>query len=468
MPASFRPCPLAASSRAPFARACAALALLATLPFGALAADVGTPIPAGPLLAPQTRFEFAIYYAGDAPADPLPRLEALRAAITDAPRRVDKLPDAPTEALMSARLDRSAQSDYAPPEPAMLRRFSFGLAQADADAIVKSRTALILDFAHPTSRALPALRKASMLVEQLARETHGFIWDETTREVLSPDAWHERRILSWSGDVPNAARQIVVHVYDQGGSLRAISLGMGKFGLPDLVLPHFSGTLMVPMGLLFNQLSQAMVEGAQPARAGQLDIDLHVSRNAMARASMQAELKSDAPPARLAVVVGRAEEGDPSNRLMEITAARYPGADPAQRLAALSHGLFAEEDDLKLVKHTDELLAASESARARLPALREAFARGLRPRESIDVKAPFKTDGGGREWMWVHVERWKGDVIEGMLGNEPDRIAKLHSGQHVVVSQSEVFDWLHRFPDGHSEGDETDAIIERLDQARRH
>lgn len=463
MPANLRHCPTA---RSPLARFGAAL-LLAALPFAAGAAAPGTPIPAGSLLAPVTRFEFAIYYPGDAPADPLPRLKALSAATAGAPRLVDKMPDAPSEPLLAARFDRTAQSEYAPPEPGMLQRFGYGLSQADAVAIGTSRSALILAFEHPTSRALPALRTASVLVERLARETHGFLWDEGTREILSPDAWHERRVLAWTGDAPQVALQTVVHAYDNDGALRAISLGMGKFGLPDIVLQRFSGTLVTPMGFLFDMTMQAMVEGAQPTQAGQLDVDLRRIHNEKAHALIESRLKPGAPPARLGVMVGRAEEGDPSNRLMEITPARYPGADPAQRLAALSHSLFDAQDDLRKVKHTDELLAASEAARARLPALRAAFARGLRPGETIEVKAPFETDAGGREWMWVQVEKWNGDVVEGMLANEPDLIAKLHSGQHVVVSQADLFDFIHRFPDGRVEGDETDAIIERLDKERR-
>ena len=463
MPANLRTGPTAGS---PLARFVAAL-LLALLPFAARAAAPGTPIPAGSLLAPLTRFEFAIYYPGEAPADPLPRLKALSAATAGAPRLVDTLPEAPTEPLLAARFDRSAQSDYAPPEPGMLQRFGYGLSQSDAVAIGASRSVLILDFAHPTRGALPALRSASVLVERLARETHGFVWDEGTREILSPDAWHERRVLGWTGDVPQVGLQTVVHAYDNDGALRAISLGMGKFGQPDIVLQRFSGTLVAPMGFLFDMTMQAMVEGAQPTRAGQLDIDPRLVRNEKARAAILSRLKPGAPPARLGVVVGRPEEGDPSNRLMEITPARYPGADPAQRLVALSHGLFDAEDDLRKVKHTDELLAASEAARARLPALRAAFARGLRPGETIEVKAPFKTDADGREWMWVRVEKWQGDVVEGMLANEPDLIAHLHSGQHVAVSQADLFDYSHRFADGRVEGGATEAIIERLDKERR-
>ena len=441
--------------------------VLAVPAWRAHAADAGAAVPAGSLLAPLVRVEFAIYYGGDAPADPLPRLAALRATTPGAPRMVATLPDVATEPLLAARLDRGAKTDYAPPEPVMIQRFGYGLSQADAAALAHAHTALILDFAHPASRAMPALRAASVLVEQLARDTHGFIWDEATREVMSPDAWHERRLLGWTGDVPDVAHHIVVHAYDNGGSVRAISLGMGKFGLPDVVLQSFSGTLIKPMGWLLNLTVQAMVEGAAPARAGQLDIDPRALRNEKARGALQAQLKPGAQPARLAVATGLREEGDPANRLMAISASRYPGSDEALRLSALSHSLFDAQDDLKLVHHTDELRNASEAARARLPALRELFARGLLPNESIEVKAPFRTDEGGREWMWVQVERWKGDAIEGMLVNEPDRIAKLHSGQHVTASQAEVFDWLHRFPDGHSEGDTTDAIIERLDKERQ-
>ena len=89
------------------------------------------------------------------------------------------------------------------------------------------------------------------------------------------------------------------------------------------------------------------------------------------------------------------------------------------------------------VKHDEELLEASRRARANLPALREAFNAGLAPGEFIQVKVPFKTPDGGKEWMWVEVTSWSGDKIRGLLRNEPFHIPNLHGGQTVDVSEED-------------------------------
>ena len=48
------------------------------------------------------------------------------------------------------------------------------------------------------------------------------------------------------------------------------------------------------------------------------------------------------------------------------------------------------------------------------------------------------TDDGGREWMWVEVLKWSGGEIEGVLQNQPDRIAARLARRVVVVMGSGV------------------------------
>ena len=59
--------------------------------------------------------------------------------------------------------------------------------------------------------------------------------------------------------------------------------------------------------------------------------------------------------------------------------------------------LFEWEDSVSKIQHNDEILAASQRAKAKLPSLRKDFQAGLEPGEFIQVKAPFATPDGGRE-----------------------------------------------------------------------
>jgi uncharacterized protein YegJ (DUF2314 family) len=83
----------------------------------------------------------------------------------------------------------------------------------------------------------------------------------------------------------------------------------------------------------------------------------------------------------------------------------------------------------------------------------------LAPGEFIQVKSPFDTPDGGREWMWVEVTSWTGDKIKGLLSNEPFNIPDLHAGQVVEVSEADVFDYIRRLPDGTQEGNETSKVM---------
>ena len=66
--------------------------------------------------------------------------------------------------------------------------------------------------------------------------------------------------------------------------------------------------------------------------------------------------------------------------------------------------------------------------------------------------------------MWVEVTSWKGDKIKGHLRNDPFEIPNLHSGQVVNVRQAEVFDYIRHYSDGSEEGNETGAIIAKMQE----
>jgi len=163
----------------------------------------------------------------------------------------------------------------------------------------------------------------------------------------------------------------------------------------------------------------------------------------------------------LSLYEGTWERGDPNNRLVEIAFDRYPGVDIYAQQEKMLSSFFGWEDSLKLVKYDEELLAASQQAKEKLPSLRVAFNAGLTPSEFIQVKAPFATPDGGNEWMWVEVISWEGERITGLLRNKPFNIPDLHAGQIVEVSEGTVFDYIRKFSDGTQEGNETSKIIER-------
>ena len=447
-------------------KAClAALALVAGVLEAAAAEPSAAPVVRGPQVAERISFEFAVYYPNRPAVEPMAALRQRAGAGVAMPRLVDRISDTEPAAQVSGIRVEKAGRDYAPPSADMIERFGHGFTPAQADALTHAGEALRIDFAHAGKDRIAALRSAQLLVEQVARDTHGVVWDDETREAFTPDAWHQSRVLGWDGDVPDVANHTVIHFYDTGRGYRCITLGMAKFGEPDVVIEDVVASDARDAGDVVNLLSQALVEGATADAQGQLTLRLQQSRHAAVNRRQGEGLKANAQRvARLLLVQAVRQQGDADNRLVRIAFDRYDGPDEHAREAALIAALYGGEDGVTRIHHDARLLAARDAARARLPQLRDLFNRGLAPGEYIDVKAPFDTDSGGREWMWVEVRAWKGDRIEGTLQNTPDDVKRLRLGQDVVVSQAELFDYLFHHADGRDEGNTTGAIIEEAER----
>jgi uncharacterized protein YegJ (DUF2314 family) len=420
------------------------------------------PIASGDLNAGRIAFQFAIYYLPKPAKDPLAELRSAlnRYSTFTLTEKISEQEKAP---VIAARIETDPAKNYAPPGADALSHFGRGLAPEQAAALARTQSALILDFGYPREHVWTAYRRALELTVELARATRGLPWDESTREVFSPGEWTARRLTEWTESFPDIKRHTTIHTYQTTEFLRAVTLGMQKFGLPDIVVDEFPRSLNSNVGHTINLFAQTLAEGAVIQKAGEFDLDFRAIRNARVRSLYTDSLKANATGvARLSLKEGEWEDGDPENRLIEITFERGNGPDRHARQQQILASAFGSEDSLVHVDHDEELEAASSRARLKLPGLRADFSKGLRPGEMIQVKAPFDTPEGGQEWMWVEVLSWKGDRITGVLRNEPFEIPTLHSGQKVEVSESKVFDYTRTRPDGTLEGNETGAIIDRM------
>jgi uncharacterized protein YegJ (DUF2314 family) len=64
--------------------------------------------------------------------------------------------------------------------------------------------------------------------------------------------------------------------------------------------------------------------------------------------------------------------------------------------------------------------------------------------------------------MWVEVSHWDEGKISGVLDNDPFNVPELHAGQRVTIRQDDVFDYIHNYPDGRSEGNTTGDILDKM------
>jgi uncharacterized protein YegJ (DUF2314 family) len=362
---------------------------------------------------------------------------------------------------------------FQPPTEEQLGVFGRGLSPAQTKAAAASKGVLVMTWFLDDDPHRARLREAQKLAGEVADQNGGFIWDEVTRELYTRDEWKKDRIDGWQGDVPDVRRHITIHYYATGdGRHRAITLGMGKFGLPDLVVQDAPKEQGGPIGVLIDATAQALLEGASLAAGGELALDFTAIHHAGARKAYLDLTKADAKRrGKVVLAPADSEEGDPDNRIVELRFPGYPGnEDPERQSAALESffGAPAADHVVGAAAGDPELAAVTRRVQAKLPSLATAFRNGLPRGESLSVKAPFATDDGSVEWMWVGVAEFTRDTVRGNLESTPESVKSLHDGSRVEVKQKDIADYVWFKADGsRKEGGESADILEARERAKK-
>lgn len=408
------------------------------------------------------RFRSIVYFYPDTKS---PTQAQLDKYLTDY-ARVDDMSEVATKPVVSMSILDDFQESYPAPPLDYLTYSGRGLSKAQGEAIQNAKQILLVDAAYPRTMFLTGYKPVVEFLYEISTAHKGLIWDSETRELYEPGTWKERRLDGWNDEFPNITKHITIHAYDNGGDgIRAITLGMIKFSLPDIVVNDFSWSSNNPVGNLINLTAQSIFEGTTPGENGKLKLDISKLKNAEMRQSLSKDLKENAvPELEVDFGEGKQEEGDPNNFLLEILFDSGAGDSLSEKQDDILSKLFGWEDSISLVKHDALILEASKKAKAKLTDLRRDFRRGLEPGEFILLKAPFKTTEGTNEWMWVEVTAWKGTKVTGLLKNEPVYVPDLKGGSIVEINQNDVFDYIRDYPDGRSEGNETGKIMMERNQ----
>lgn len=294
---------------------------------------------------------------------------------------------------------------------------------------------------HVPARALFAV--SALLADKL----DGLVWDETTRRVESAAQTKQRAITVPLGAPAFFPRAIVIQFYRQGdGTARLVTLGMSRFGAPDLSLRGCSMAAGAMLVDVINAIASSIVRGKDTLPLSVTPFDLQ---------------RTGGESVSFEVADAERVQGDPDD-FLELVPAGSNGSS-RESWDAVVKKLFGESARSVETKFDKTLETAAARARKELPAVLKRFAAG---EGELFVWGPFtippdeRADGGPvDEWLWVKVVSCDDTACTGALSNRPMYATNIASGKTTSLPRSKIADWQLRYADGGITGGDTTKML---------
>lgn len=349
---------------------------------------------------------------------------------------------------------------YPAPDIPYLDHSSHNLSELEKKQLQSPANAILIVFTGSNQDIIEDNISINLIISSLLKNTSSIVTDYTTYESFNSESWDSDRVASWQQKNLDITSQFTIHLYREKEYCRAVTLGMGKFCLPDISIPNISCNNQNSYASLINLVCQTLIEHYSIREDSSLLVDITKIDNDHVRNQLSQSLfKNAAKKSLIQLATVPLQEGDAYNTQLEIVFDNKEYSSPQEEQQALITQLFGSTDKIDYVSHDKKILQASKAAKAKLPELKNQFQNGLEPGYSILLKGPFETDTGGREWMWVEVTSWNENHVKGILQNDPFEISSLKAGALVSIDLENVFDYILYFPDGTIEGNETGKII---------
>ncbi|MDF2698173.1 MAG: hypothetical protein K0S65_6556 [Labilithrix sp.] len=242
------------------------------------------------------------------------------------------------------------------------------------------------------------------------------------------------------------------------GTVRLLSLGMIRFGSPDITL---RGANMSAGPALAHVLNAAAAKIAHGASAAAITVTLDdIARLVGKKPAALSSNPSDARPVTLEIATPERVEGDPDNEMVELTPS--DGATP-EAWDAIVASLFGMPSSISAPVDDKELADVAKKAQRELPAAIQRFEAG---EGELFLKGPFpippesRVDGGATtEMLWIAVASCDARQCTGTLSNEPTYATNIALGKTTSVKRAEAADWVIQRHDGGLAGGESIKVL---------
>lgn len=346
-------------------------------------------------------------------------------------------------------LERQPTDDYILPPEDTWDVVARTLSASERASLHERTVALVVHARETGGDAAPkhvVARAALAAASVLATTWDGIVYDETLRRFESAESLAGRAIRAPLGAPAFTPAHIVLQSFEEDGHVRLLTLGMNRFGAPDVTMRGLTSRSADAAANLLNATAARFAAGVSSLPVTVTPNDLGEVSGFVPRGGSSIDLDGFVP-ARVA--------GDPDNLLIELVPPGGPG--PGQWDRALA--VLTAEADVQTRGDDPKLAAIAKAARESLPRAR---AEAARDAGTLFVKGPFPYDGG-QEFMWIKARRCDAHGCVGVMTNEPSYATWLHENDDAGVQTEEVVDWLLVLPDG---GDVGGASIEELEGRR--
>ena len=321
------------------------------------------------------------------------------------------------------------------------------LTPKERESVHRRRAAVTVRVRGDVNKEQVAARTLFAVSALLADKLDGLVWDETTRHLVSASQAKLQTIRTPLGAPAFNPRAIIVQFFRQpDSSARLVTVGMSRFGSPDLSL---RGSTMAAGAMLVdavNAVASSIVEGHDA-----LPLTVKLKNEAVSFEVADAERSA----------------GDPEDFVELVPMGGATGESMREAWDAVVAKLFGESTRAVETKPTKELETAGAKARKDLPAVLKRFAAG---EGELFVWGPFvippdeRADGGpDDEWLWVKVASCDDNACTGALSNRPMYATNIASGRTTSLPRAKIADWQLRFPDGGIAGGETTKLLQQPD-----
>ncbi len=368
-------------------------------------------------------------------------------------------------------LEVTAAADWILPPKDTLPSVARTVPEGERAALYEAKDLLVLKVqGEDTTDHLP-LRGAFALAAAFARELKGYVHDEETHRIDTASAFAERVPRGPLGVPFFVPESLLVELHpldedDVAGPYRLLSLGLSRYGSPDLEVRGFHEVDGPRLASVLNAVAARLAKGE---RGPELKVSLaDVAQVMKQKPSALSRTPERARDLTLKLALSDRRAGDPDNEVYRILPpSEADAANPTGEEAhtALLARLFGDEARVS-AKNTNDpaLLAAEARAKKAVPTAVARWKKAASPQSSLILRVPFAIPGepGKTEVMWMKVTSCADDgSCKGTLASRPAFIKGLEAGAQVTGKLSEVSDYLLELPDGAKEGGETIPFLER-------